>query len=151
MTDEQKIRDQLAIAAKQRGETTRISTALGIAPSTVSRWITGGEIPPPMVKLLNLYFFDVMPFDIVSEHLANSVLDFTEDQWKVICILAKRQGTSPGKWIADKIRWILAGDEQARTLQHALEATRRTGHPAHLQELPKVAEDSPKYGGGSGK
>lgn len=151
VSDEQNLRAALIEAAAKRGEISKIAKALSISPSTVSRWIEG-EIPPPMAKLLNLYFFDMMPFDIAAETIIQSVLDFTEDQWKVICILAKRQGLTPGLWIANQIRAYLAMDDEARTQRANLEAQRRATNAGlqHLQELPKVAEDSPEYGGKSG-
>ena len=153
MTDEQHIREALKTASQNRGEISRIAKALSISPSTVTRWIAAGEIPPPMLKLLNLYLFDKMPFDIAGEKVLPSVLDFTEDQWKVICILAGRQGISPGKWIANQIRTILASDDEARAEREKLEAARRASNAglSHLHELPKVAEDSTAYGSKQGK
>lgn len=153
MTEEQNIREALKTAAQNRGDISRIAKALSIAPSTVTRWVAGNEIPPPMIKLLNLYFFDKMPFDITGESLLPSMLDFTEDQWKVICILAGRQGISPGKWIANQIRTILASDDEARAEREKLEAARRASNAglSHLHELPKVAEEPPEYGSKQGK
>jgi DNA-binding MarR family transcriptional regulator len=148
VTDEQDIRAALEEAGKNRGEISRLAKALGIAPSTVTRWIAGGEIPPPMLKLLNLYFFDKMPFDITGESILNSMLDFTEDQWKVICVLAGRQGISPGTWIANQIRAYLAWDDEAKAERAKLEAARRASNAGleHLQELQKVADDPAHYG-----
>jgi hypothetical protein len=104
-----------------------------------------------MIKLLDLYFFDVMPFDIVGEKLVESVLDFTEDQWKVICILAKRQGIPPAKWISNQIRTILASDDEARHERQLLERARvagqqisESGHGLH--SIAKVA-DAPRTAG----
>jgi len=136
VSEENNIRKALQTAAGNRGEITRISKALGVAPSTVTRWVAGGDIPPPMEKLLNLYFFDIMPFDIVGEHLLESVLSFTEDQWRVINILAKRQGRTPAKWIASKIREYLAWNEEAKEA--------REGPKLPFEEL-KVAEDPTPY------
>jgi hypothetical protein len=143
---ETNIRAELHKAAAKRGETSRLSEALGIAPSTVTRWIAGGPIPPPMIKLLDLYFFDVMPFDIVGEKLVESVLDFTEDQWKVICILAKRQGIPPAKWISNQIRTILAHNDEAIAERKEIEHARKSGTVSPLYEVPKVADDVPEQG-----
>jgi hypothetical protein len=153
VTDEQDIRNALASASKNRGDISRIAKALSIAPSTVKRWNDGGEIPPPMLKLLNLYFFDKMPFDITGENLLPSMFDFTEDQWKVICVLAGRLGITPGVWISNQIRTYLAGDDKAMTLRKELEAARRASSVGLTQlfEMQKVAEDPTPYGHSNGK
>lgn len=111
------------------------------------------ELSPSEAALLNLYFFERMPFEIVGEKLLNSVLDFTEDQWRVICILAKRQGITPGQWIAAQIRAYLAMDDEAKAERLRLEDARRasTAGLSHLREVPKVAEDPPSYGSHEGK
>lgn len=95
--------------------------------------------------LLNLYFFERMPFEIVGEKLLHSVLEFTEDQWKVICILAGRQGLTPGTWIANQIRAYLSMDDESRQIRENLEAQRRASNAGliYLQELSDVAEDPP--------
>lgn len=121
MIDEQKIRKELLKASSTRGEVSRIAKALGISPSTVTRWIPDGIIPPPMLKLLNLYFFQVMPFKGSSGQLLNNVLDFSDDQFKVIRNLAKRQDMTPAKWIAEQIRSYLAFNEMAKLEMAELE------------------------------
>lgn len=143
VTDEQQIRQELLKASNNRGEISKIAKALGISPSTVTRWIPNGIIPPPMLKLLNLYFFEVMPFDIAGEKLLNSVLDFTEDQYRVICILATRRSATPAKWIADQIRSFLAFDEEAKAETAKIVAARMAGNASFLHALPdsKVAEE----------
>lgn len=145
MTNEQAIRQELLKASGNRGEFSKIAKALGVSPSTVTRWIPEGIIPPPMLKLLNLYFFEVMPFDIAQEKLLNSVLDFTEDQYRVICILASRKGITPAVWIADQIRSYLAFNEEAKAETSKIVFERMARNASHLQILPdsKVAEDTP--------
>lgn len=66
-------------------------------------------------SLLDLYFFGKIPFEIVSEQLLGSVLEFTPRQWDVIRILANKSGNrSPGQWIAEKIRDYLAFSEEGK-------------------------------------
>jgi transcriptional regulator with XRE-family HTH domain len=146
VTDETLIRAELKKAGEIRGKASQIATAMGVSPSTVTRWNDGGEIPPPMILLLNLYFFGIIPFEIVNEKplALQHILDFTEDQFRVITILATRQSTTPAKWIADKIRWILAGDAEARAATQGLEADRRRDNLKSLPQLDsaKVADDS---------
>lgn len=153
MTTEEIIRAKLAETCAQRGGQSEIAKAFEVHPSTVKRWAEGGDIPPPTLKLLNLYFFEIIPFDIVSENLLNSVLSFTEHQWRVICILAKRQGQSPGEWIASQIRAYLAMDDEARSARERLEAAQKASSAgvSHLQEVMKVAEDPAPYGSQKGK
>jgi hypothetical protein len=96
-----------------------------------------------MLKLLNLYFFEVMPFDIASEKLLNSVLDFTEDQYRVICILATRESSTPARWIANQIRSYLAFNDEAKEEMAKIVAERMARNASFLHALPdsKVAEE----------
>jgi len=148
VTNEQAIRSELLKASKNRGEFSKIAKALGVSPSTVTRWIPSDDtpapvIPPPMLKLLNLYFFEIMPFDIAREKLLGSVLDFTEDQYKVICVLATRQSSTPAKWISDKIRDYLVMNDAAKAETSKIVAERMARNATHLQILPdsRVAEE----------
>ena len=146
------VRAALQCAGKAR-KGSEIASALKVTPSTVSRWISGKlVISPSDEMLLKLYFFGTIPFEITNEKLLNSVLDFTEDQYRVICILATRQSTSTGKWIADKIRSYLAFNEDAKTETSQIVAERMARNATHLQILPdaKVAEE-PKQGNGPGE
>jgi len=142
------IRESLIAACASRGVQAEISKAFDVHPSTVKRWIEGGDIPSPMLKLLDLYFFGTIPFEIANEKTIHGVLDFTDDQWRVIEILARRESTTPGKWIANQIRSYLSYNEEARHLQ-------KPGAPT-LSSLPdpvsKVANDLANYktNGGNG-
>jgi DNA-binding MarR family transcriptional regulator len=134
------IRQQLQTAGKER-KASQIATALKIAPSTVKRWIDGGDIPAPMLTLLDLYFFGTIPFEIANQKALHGVLDFTTDQWRVIEVLSRREAKTPGQWIADKIRWMLAGDQEARNELEAIQSERRSSSAPTSPFLAKVAEE----------
>lgn len=95
----------------------RIAKELGIAPTTLGRWIKGErKIGPTDEKLLRLYFFEEMPFRVAgpSEDLRN-ILRFTPQEWEVITVLAKRQGfIDPRSWITAQIRGHLEHNPEAR-------------------------------------
>lgn len=152
MSDEQSIRSELLKAAENHGEISKIARDLEINPSTVSRWAAGKEIPGPMMKLLDLYFFGVIPFEIANEKTVHGVLDFTTDQWRVIEILARRASTTPGKWIAAQIRSYLTFNDEAKAETAKIHAERKAANAANLEALPdlKVAENSPDTETGTG-
>ena len=108
MTTEQKIRDALSSALKTRGKQAEISKALNVHPSTVKRWAEGSEITPPVVTLLDWYFFGTVPHRIASIHPSASTLNFDEGEWAVIGALARREGVTEAAWIAARIRSYLA-------------------------------------------
>ena len=60
-------------------------------------------------KLLKLYFYGEMPFDLIRGTLENSKeLEFTEQEWSIITTLSIREGYStPQKWIVAQIRGYL--------------------------------------------
>ena len=149
MTDEpnslEDVREALRSAGKAR-KGSEIASALKVTPSTVSRWISGKlAISPSDEMMLRLYFFGTIPFEITNEKLLNRVLDFTEDQYRVICILASRRGTTPAKWIADQIRSYLAFNDEAKAETSKIVAARMARNASHLtvMESPKVAENHP--------
>ena len=71
-----------------------------------------------MVKLLDLYFFGIIPFDVANESILHSVLEFTPAQWEVISIIATRKGMTESQWIADRIRTFLAFDDEAQKIAY---------------------------------
>lgn len=131
---------------KERGlKQEAIADVLGLEKHHISKIETGNRaLSSAEASLLNLYFFDVMPFAIVGEKLVNSVLDFTEDQYRVICILASRRGVTPAVWIADQIRSYLAFNEEAKAETSKIVAERMARNASHFSvlETPKVAEDN---------
>jgi DNA-binding MarR family transcriptional regulator len=143
------IRQQLQTAGKER-KGSKIAAALKIAPSTVKRWIDGGDIPPPMLTLLDLYFFGTIPFEIANQKALHGVLDFTTDQWRVIEVLARREAKTPGKWIADQIRGFLSYDEDARIETDKIIAERKE-HNSTFQvvDAPAMVAEERNQGNGS--
>ena len=109
VTLEEQTRQLLSTALETRGNQSKIAHALEVNPTTVMRWKTGGEIPPPMVKLLRLYLLGEIPFEMVHPRQdLKSVLKFTADEWRVIETLAMRGGITAGEWIRDHVRNYLA-------------------------------------------
>ena len=105
VTEEQQTRDVLIEACETRGKAAEIAKAFQISPSTVKRWLEGGEIPPPMVKLLRLYLLGEIPFELVHEKQdLRPVLQFTPDEWRIIETLALRGGITEAEWIRDHVR-----------------------------------------------
>lgn len=108
VTEESHTREVLTEACKARGKAAEIAAAFEVSPSTVKRWLDGGEIPPPMVKLLRLYLLGEIPFEMVHpKQDLSSVLRFTAGEWTIIETLARRAGVTSAEWIADQVREYL--------------------------------------------
>lgn len=108
MSNETLLKD-LAEKLKERGAQSAIASALGVGKSTVGRWVESGEINESHTKLLRLYFYGEIPFEnIRPERDLSDILKFTPREYEVISILAKRIGITPGQWIAEQIRTIIA-------------------------------------------
>ena len=94
----------------------QVAEILGLAGYHISNVEKGRRALSPAEKaLLDLYFFGTIPFEIVNEKLVRGVLDFSDLQWRTICILATRNSTTPGKWIANEIRGYLNHSEEGRS------------------------------------
>lgn len=122
-----------------------LAQTLRVTPATVSRWlneknpITGSD-----ESILKLLIRGEMPFEIANEKLLHGVLDFTTDQWRVICILSNRNSITPGLWIANQIRSYLAFNEEAKSVHAEIIRNRlQAMPPPEEQEDAKVA-DEPK-------
>lgn len=142
MSTEDDTRSHLIESLKKRGTQARIAEALGVTAATVKRWNDGEIIPPPMIKLLRLYFFGELPFELVREpRELSSVLEFSPDEWRIIEILARREGQTPTLWIRSQIRGYLNHNPRA------IEARRDSIYALDPIESSMVAEDTPQYGG----
>lgn len=110
MSQEEEVRQALREALKTRGFQTKLAEELGVTATTVMRWDKGGDIPPPMLKLLEWYFFAIVPPRLSRPTTdLRGVLEFDEAEWRMITIMAARDGNKePGKWIASRIRDYLA-------------------------------------------
>ena len=118
MNTETRIRQALTEAASERGTQAELAKAFEISPSTVKRWVDGGEIPPPMLKLLDFYFFGTIPPRIANTITdPEAVLEFDESEWAIIGNLARREGVTQGQWIAGRIRSYLAWQAGKAPLQ----------------------------------
>jgi hypothetical protein len=105
VTEESHTREVLTEACKARGKAAEIAAAFEVSPSTVKRWLDGGDIPPPMAKLLRLYLLGEIPFEMVHpKQDLTSVLKFTPGEWRIIETLALRGGVTAGEWIAGHVR-----------------------------------------------
>jgi hypothetical protein len=104
MQSEEHIRRSLVKELKTRGAQKRISQALEVSATTVMRWGDGETIPASMQKLLRLYLFGEIPFSMLRDpDQASSLLEFSEDEWRLITILAARAGQEPRAWIRSQI------------------------------------------------
>ena len=85
-------------------------------------------------KLLKLYFYGIMPFDMLAPLKGyGDKLEFTKEEWRVIDVMAKRNGYSDSiKWITANIRDYLAYCEA------------KINSPQHI--TPMVAETETEYG-----
>lgn len=114
MSLEEQTRTLLCEELLNRGAQTRIAEDLGVSATTVMRWKEGGEIPPPMIKLLRLRLLGEIPFGAVHNQAdMESLLEFHPEEWRVIEILAKRAGQETGAWIRSQILSYLAFSQEA--------------------------------------
>lgn len=92
-----------------------IAGILGVPRNAISKIESGTRSLAASEKaLLDLYFFGIIPFEILNERLLHGVLDFSELQWRAISILATANGTTPGRWIANEIRAYLTHSEEGK-------------------------------------
>ena len=139
MQSEETIRRSLVKELETRGAQKRISQALEVSATTVMRWGDGETIPAAMQKLLRLYLFGEIPFSMLRDPEAGrSLLEFSEEEWRLITILAARAGQEPKAWIRSQILAYLA--------YYEAQATGSGEAPNSLQSVPRAAEDGGLYG-----
>jgi DNA-binding MarR family transcriptional regulator len=100
-----------------------LADQLKVSPASVSRWLNGKQTIGNTDKaLLRLLLWNEMPFSIVGITPLKNHLEFTPDQWRVIGILARREGITEAKWIGNRIRDYLTWDTAARAETNATPA-----------------------------
>lgn len=97
-----------------------VAKILGLEKHNISKIETGKRaLSESEKKLLDWYFFGTMPPRIVgsSEDLCGT-LEFDEAEWKIITILATKEGNkTPARWIADRIIGYLDNDPKAQAVR----------------------------------
>lgn len=119
----------------------QIAKVLGISGNAVSKIELGlRDLTAAEKKILDLYFFGKLPDGILrpTEEIGHT-LDLTEQEWKVIEILALRAGQTPAQWIRTKILDYLAFS--AETREH-IQEQQDSGKITHL---PLAADEPGKY------
>jgi DNA-binding MarR family transcriptional regulator len=101
-----------------------LADQLKVSAASVSRWLNGKQtIGNTDQALLRLLLWNQMPFAIVGITPLKNHLEFTPDQWRVIGILARREGITEAKWIGNRIRDYLTWDTAARAETNAPQTT----------------------------
>ena len=97
------------------------------------RWANGETaIPPAMQKLLRLYLFGEIPFNLIRDPRdVAALLEFTAEEWQAIVVLATRAGQEPRAWIRSQILAYLA-----------YRAGDQTGSGATSNPVPPAATES---------
>jgi transcriptional regulator with XRE-family HTH domain len=113
-----------------------VAEILGIAGNQVSKIEKGiRALSDAEKRLLDWYFFGTLPPRLIQTLDLQGVLEFTEDEWNIIGLMAKRAGQTHAQFIRSSILGYL--------YHAAPEASHR---PAPLEALPKPVE-----GGSSGR
>jgi hypothetical protein len=138
MQSEEDIRRSLVKELETRGAQKRISQALEVSATTVMRWGDGETIPPAMQKLLRLYLFGEIPFSMLRDpEESRTLLEFSEEEWRLITILAARAGQEPKAWIRSQILAYLAYNKGEAT------GSPPTGNPVYTGL--RAAEEGNEY------
>lgn len=108
-----------------------VAEVLGVPLNAISKIEAGRRgLSESEKKLLDLYFFGKMPEGLVrTPEELNSSLNFTDQEWKMVQILAYRAGQDPASWIRSQILSYLSFAERMTD----------TG-------FLKAAEDAPPFG-----
>lgn len=113
----------------------QVADILGVPLNAVSKIELGNrELTSAEKKLLDLFFFGRLPEGVIrsSDDLGHA-LDFTEQEWKIVEVLALRAGQTAAEWIRTKILDYLAFSPEAKAVG------------ANLASLPLAAEEPPEY------
>jgi transcriptional regulator with XRE-family HTH domain len=101
----------LASLRKARGlRQQSIADVLGLEKSHISKIENGvRDLSSSEKTVLDWFFFGITPQNIVSfSRIPNSTLDFSPEEWRIISIVAKRNGLTEREWIVQRIREHLA-------------------------------------------
>lgn len=117
-----------------------VADILSLTQPMVSKIFNGlRSISPAEQKLLRLYFYGEIPFDMIrpEDKGYSSEFKFTEEEWHVMGIMATRCGFGDaGEWIVSRIRAELAFMEHKETL------AKQILEPEHV--TPLTAEETSK-------
>ena len=122
---------------------TAIATLLGIPLTAVSHIEHGKRaLSSSEKKLLDLYFFGVMPEGLVRAATdTRASLDLTEDEWRIIQILAARAGQTAEDWIRQRIQDYLAYLEGCAVRDGVVEAKNVEPFPQDEDPTKKDSAD----------
>ncbi len=99
-----------------------IADILGIAQTAVSKIETGMRaLSDSEKRLLDWYFFGILPPKIGNAGVdLKGTLEFDEAEWRMIGIMANKNGMTPGEWIASRIRDHIAPAMASATVGNSL-------------------------------
>lgn len=87
----------------------QIVEILGIPKTAVSNIENGKRALSRSEKaLLDWYFFGALPPSVVATLDLQGVLEFSDDEWHIIVLMAKRAGQTPAGWLRESILSYLA-------------------------------------------
>lgn len=87
-----------------------VGALIGVSGNQISKIESGlRALAPSEKRLLDLFFFGIMPEGIprTPDDLSDT-LDFTEEEWRIIEVLARRAGQTTEAWIRSQILAYLA-------------------------------------------
>jgi transcriptional regulator with XRE-family HTH domain len=106
-----------------------LAVILGITQTAVSKIENGTRtLSESEKKLLDWYFFGTVPAHITAAINLSHMLEFEEWEWRIIGLIARRQGLTEAEWIVRHIREYLDIRQENE-----------------LHSLSKVAEDPVPY------
>ncbi len=86
-----------------------VAEILGLEKHNISKIETGVRLlADSEKKLLDWYFFGTLPPSVVATLDLQGVLEFTDDEWHIIGMMARAAGQSEAKWIRESILSFVA-------------------------------------------